>query len=451
MSEKQDVKSKRKKLTKFKILILILFLFLLGGIVIQYRVGTKSKLHRKIEEFRAAGYPVTLKELDELYTIPEGAENAADYIMDAISDYNEPNDPMLLNVNEWSALFPKGEVLPDKLMRNISQYLQDNQKSLELLHKAAALEYCRYPIDLSINQNLKYVDIVKMVRLLCLEAVIHAQNGDSESAVDSLICSFNIVDTINDMPLLISHIAEMAYRDFNITTLELVINTTDLTEEQLVQLRDTITDILGSFDLSYGFKGELCKTIYDIENISSIIRSDDSGFSRPQKVIYSIYNSFGLAKSDGIIYLDIISKYIEACKLPLHERMEAAQQIQNEIANISGIHILLQGIAPNYARYITRELTNISRLRVALASLAIQRYRLRNGKLPDSLNELVPEFLEEVPLDPYDGKELRYKKLDKGFVVYSIDEDLRDDNGQEEPKISNQKPSNWDITFTIKK
>jgi hypothetical protein len=40
--------------------------------------------------------------------------------------------------------------------------------------------------------------------------------------------------------------------------------------------------------------------------------------------------------------------------------------------------------------------------------------------LPDTLAELVPAYLTAVPLDPYDGQPVRYKKLPVGYVVYSV-------------------------------
>jgi hypothetical protein len=65
--------------------------------------------------------------------------------------------------------------------------------------------------------------------------------------------------------------------------------------------------------------------------------------------------------------------------------------------------------------------------------------------------DLVPNYLESVPIDPFDGKELRYKKLESGYVVYSIGENLSDDGGTEMPStsIERQRIQNWDITFII--
>ena len=70
-----------------------------------------------------------------------------------------------------------------------------------------------------------------------------------------------------------------------------------------------------------------------------------------------------------------------------------------------------------------------------------------NGRLPDSLDELVPKWLDAVPTDPFDDKPIRYKKLAKGFVTYSVGPDLKDDGGKERnPKDSN---APYDITFIV--
>ncbi len=63
-------------------------------------------------------------------------------------------------------------------------------------------------------------------------------------------------------------------------------------------------------------------------------------------------------------------------------------------------------------------------------ALALERYRLRNGHWPRSLDELVPEFLENVPLDPFDGQPLRYADTAEGKVVYSVAVDQVDNGGK---------------------
>jgi hypothetical protein len=63
-------------------------------------------------------------------------------------------------------------------------------------------------------------------------------------------------------------------------------------------------------------------------------------------------------------------------------------------------------------------------------ALAIERFRSVEERLPDSLAELVPSRAPAVLNDPYDGEPLRYVKREKGYIVYSIGPDGKDDGGE---------------------
>ena len=78
---------------------------------------------------------------------------------------------------------------------------------------------------------------------------------------------------------------------------------------------------------------------------------------------------------------------------------------------------------------------------VCRTCLAIESYRAANAALPGSLVDLGTKFLKDQPTDPFDGQPLRYKKLAKGYVVYSVGEDGKDDGGDEKK----------DITFTVER
>jgi hypothetical protein len=106
---------------------------------------------------------------------------------------------------------------------------------------------------------------------------------------------------------------------------------------------------------------------------------------------------------------------------------------------------------PSLSGVITQDLRMIARLRTAEAALAVQRYRIKADKCPDKLTDLVPAYLKSVPKDPFDGNELRYKRLEPGFVVYSIGDDLSDDGGKERPTGKKKKGQSWDVTFIVEK
>jgi hypothetical protein len=86
-------------------------------------------------------------------------------------------------------------------------------------------------------------------------------------------------------------------------------------------------------------------------------------------------------------------------------------------------------------------------LRCIVATLAVERYRLAHDHWPDSLGDLVPAQLRDVPTDPFDGKPLRYLQLDGGVVIYSVGPDGQDDGGTIDRKNPNR--DGTDIGFRL--
>ena len=94
------------------------------------------------------------------------------------------------------------------------------------------------------------------------------------------------------------------------------------------------------------------------------------------------------------------------------------------------------------------ELRIRTQMGMAQTALAVERFRLANGRLPGELGELVPEWIEKVPVDPWNnGKPVTYRVRDDGeYVIYSYGYNERDDGGEE---IENGWRSNGDMTFTV--
>ena len=71
--------------------------------------------------------------------------------------------------------------------------------------------------------------------------------------------------------------------------------------------------------------------------------------------------------------------------------------------------------------------------RVTLAAIAVNRYRLRQGRFPDTLAALAPDLLPAESQDPMSGQPLqplRYRPLSaEEFVLYSVGENGKDDGG----------------------
>ncbi len=76
------------------------------------------------------------------------------------------------------------------------------------------------------------------------------------------------------------------------------------------------------------------------------------------------------------------------------------------------------------------QLRRDSALRLTIADLAVRCYQLDNGNPPRELNQLVPEYLEALPIDPHSGKPVLYQFNPPGqWIIYSVGSDGKDDGG----------------------
>jgi len=65
-------------------------------------------------------------------------------------------------------------------------------------------------------------------------------------------------------------------------------------------------------------------------------------------------------------------------------------------------------------------------------AIALQRYHLDHGNYPEDLDQLVPDYLSAIPLDPFTGNPLIYKpNTGDPFLLYSLGNNRIDDGGLE--------------------
>jgi hypothetical protein len=452
MNEKETAPRKRRRLKVSNVLIILLLICV--GTFAYHRLSLKSKLQARIDAIREAGYPVTCAELDQWYKIPPNVENAAYTIRDAFSCYKkwDKDKAEPLPVVGRAKLPARTEPLAEEMKALIAQYVADNNEAIELLHAGAAIEHCRYPIDLSAGFATLMPDLSEIrtgFYLLKLEAILHAEHGDGGSAIRSVKSCFGIARSLAKEPITISQLVRSACQNHAATTIEYCINRIKFTDEQLVELIESVQNSERISDMSYAIVGERCNGVSFFKAPGSVDPDLIGGI--PFQPLLALYKAVGMADSDAIIYLDLMDENIKITRLPLHQRQEAAKAVDVRFQSTSRVHVLLYVMMPAMARITTIDTRNIAQLLTARVALAIERFRLAAGKLPDALVDLVPAYLDAVPKDPFDGNELRYKRLEVGFVVYSIGEDLIDDGGKEKPTGKKKKGETWDMTFIVER
>lgn len=113
------------------------------------------------------------------------------------------------------------------------------------------------------------------------------------------------------------------------------------------------------------------------------------------------------------------------------------KEIPKARTNVSTFWLLLRGNAvgtilnemslSSREKILARKCRENVSVRATQAVLALRAFQMATGRNPQSLDELLPDFLDAIPLDDFDGKPIRYSPNLK--VVYSVGDNLTDDGG----------------------
>jgi hypothetical protein len=127
-----------------------------------------------------------------------------------------------------------------------------------------------------------------------------------------------------------------------------------------------------------------------------------------------------------------LGRFIRASQVDPFERPEIGDEERKGL-------ILLETLAPALGNSLWAfDRVELDR-RATRALIALERHRIALGRYPDTLDALVPGFLSEVPIDPWDGKPLKYRTIDpagRSFILYSVGMDGADDGGTFNPEPS---------------
>jgi hypothetical protein len=111
---------------------------------------------------------------------------------------------------------------------------------------------------------------------------------------------------------------------------------------------------------------------------------------------------------------------------------EAGRRIQEELDlhRRSPCWFLARNIVPLMSAPLKTTAFTQTAVNQALVVCALERCRLASGEYPAALQDLAPQFLRFLPLDPVNGEPFRYRLTGPGrFLLYSVGWDEKDDNG----------------------
>ena len=438
-------------------------------------------LHSYIAELKARGVPMDLAQVIPPPLPPE--KNGADAFRQADAAFNETlqTKGIFFNTNYVYGMTP---VAPGKAMvRSQEPDFRDSSGTVSWQKIAAAVDanaggYAllhqiidKPAFDFQFNyaggfdgfdmNKLSLANSKRAAQRLGTAVLCDLQRGDTASAVTNLRTMLVLSKAMAGERLLISELVSMAIVQMTVTANWELLQSTNVTDEQLTQLQKDWADM----DLIHSEENALA-----MESVMSRMTAEQWRNSNAKFQEYlnmgSEVNGFKVQKSffdeiraetvsfewrywwsypdelkmlKGHEILRETSRMIETnhsfqAAVTAQGKKMASLQVkaandQSDMNSVDMHSILSQNILGLSAVHRKMEATEVAR-QVVMTAMALKRYQLKHGNYPPDLDSLVPEFVPAVPLDPVDGQPLRYRpNADGTFLLYSIGQNGVDNGG----------------------
>jgi hypothetical protein len=445
------------------ILWLLCGLALLVISFIVWRVNLAHDVDAKLQAIRAAGLPTSGAELNAYYPAVPDNENAALVMTQAFVLMRNFPDERSNEVANFK-ISPRGQSLTTEQKQLLSDYVKMNAAALAKAGEAIKLPRSRYPLDLTAGVETEFPHLAplnNLVKAAEFKALLELESEQLTNADDSINNILKIVSTLDEEPEIVSWLVRNTSIGRATTMLERRLNADVLTDQELNEFSAGLAGVGGTNPLKRAVIALRANRIpyfrmtwSQLRQINEANGDSTDGMPDSDRQPFLFWVS-GWRDRDLRFFLNIMDANIAITSLPPPQNIIAYRNFDFEkiAKTIKRYHFHLSAMfLPELSSSVRVENKGFAQIRSATAALAVEHFRLVHGQLPENLNELVPQFLPAVPSDPFDGAPLRYHRLAKGYVIYSVGADGHDDGGREKP--ANWKSSDkttYDITFTVER
>jgi hypothetical protein len=431
-------------------------LVLMVAAVLIWKSSLSSANQQRIDAITARGEPTSLAALDQFYKAVPDSNNAALLWLEGAA----ARTPDLSDAAGKITLQRGARIDPEQL-RPLVEALAANKDALALFRRAAALKESRYPIRLN---QLPFTSIDHLAPLkgaalaLRAQTIVAIEQTNSLLAAESMTGIFAAGSSMAHEPIMISQLVRYAIDAIGFHTLQFALSGTSFTEPELAAMQAAVSKADDPDSAARGLIGERAFFIFGLRDPRGYILAAKPTPPQGLEEIASEVFLKPLVRASGFWHrdlrfgIDALTTNIALARLPDPHRFHSISNSQAITAAAKrGRYIFTASLLPAFDKFALRDANHRAQARTALVALAIERYRLaNNGKLPDQLSSLVRTYLDKIPVDPFDGKPVRFKKLPTGYVVYSIGADENDDGGAE--RIPNsRKGAPEDVTFIVER
>jgi hypothetical protein len=393
----------------------------------------EREVQARLAELRAAGEPVTPGDLAEIYRLPPGVPDNSRFWLDAIGPFDGEAFVAACNKAKLDEMFdgkipPPGEEWPqlDDARELLSQY----SASLRALHEAAADQGgVRYPMRFAdgIAMLLPHAQRLRgAARLLALEAHVKAHEGDVAGAAQAIHTGFVTARTLEHDPILVVLFVRIACDSVARGQIEQLVSRVEFSDADLEGLRADLQKARYQPQLSRALQGERVVGLATMRNPVAL------GNEAPPMGGLPFFRG-----NDTRCYLQCLELMVSQAKLPPSQALAGVKKFDADLAEMTGAssplarlrNSMTSLLVPALGAVFSAAARGTASNDTADVALAVEQFRRRHGKLPERLDELMPEFIPAVPADAFDGNPLRYVVGRDRYIVYSVGQDLIDQGG----------------------
>lgn len=283
-------------------------------------------------------------------------------------------------------------------------------------------------------------EVLTICDLLQHDAIIKAQFGDPDAALETCLAHLNATRSLEDDPYLASLSIRLACDTMLIQTLERIVALGNPKGELLQQLQHRIhrerDELRGHWTASVRGERAYFHRFFEplIQGKTRWAQVADS-----LKIRVTLHDELAnyfpaLLTKDYPRHLRLRNEQVAAVRLPMEQQLEQLAMLDKKVDRSDRHKAALAELLPLLPRDLTGNcsghLRGQANLAAAEAGLACERYRLIHKQWPASLTELVQvKLLDTAPTDPFDGQPLRLARLKDGLAIYSVGQDKQDNGG----------------------
>jgi hypothetical protein len=357
------------------------------------------------------------------------SQNAARVYTEAVKDLGEPIR------NPWQDAAYRGidaREHADWKNPSVVELVKKQEGSLALLRKAAAMPGCNFDhqrslLDAVTPSGPESRKLRRGVTLLALDARVQATQGNLTRAFQDITAIFGMVRHLSGQLGLGWGMEVMAWR-----TLEDVLRLAPPGKEPLPLL--AIPELL---PLVREVRGEqallgmvLCAAASQPSPVIEQVRQQDGPLAALVLEAAVMPTRVFLIPDELAAMRKLFEDYRKAPRWPQDETPKDWADLRKSVATDPTSFYGIIYSKPKH-QVLLAEGSALAALRqTGRTGLAAAAYRRKHGRFPGRLEQLVPEFLPALPVDPRDGQALRLQRLPDMIVVYAPQDSAAVASGQ---------------------